>query len=224
MSGVAPTPAAPRADAPPGTRATAGLEIVRLSGPGFGPVSLRLGESRCLAVTGPSGAGKSRLLRAVADLDPHDGMVRLDGVPAERVPPSQWRRRVALLAAESRWWRDRVHEHFPSRPSAEALRGLALDTAVLDEAVSRLSSGQRQRLALLRLLANEPRVLLLDEPTANLDVDNSRRVERLIANYLAENRAMALWVSHDPAQVRRISDDELRLEPGGPQPREEPVP
>ena len=73
--------------------------------------------------------------------------------------------------------------------------------------LTRCSSGEKQRLAILRLLANKPRVLLLDEPTANLDAENTDKVESLIADYLANHNAMAIWVSHNHAQLRRVSTD-----------------
>ncbi len=119
-----------------------------------------------------------------------------------------------MLAADSRWWRDRVDEHFAAPPAGEMLEALALDEALLRAPVAKLSSGERQRFALLRLLANHPRVLLLDEPTANLDPDNALRVEHLIADYRRSEGAAVLWVSHDPQQMRRVADRRLRLEGG----------
>jgi ABC-type iron transport system FetAB ATPase subunit len=72
--------------------------------------------------------------------------------------------------------------------------------------VTRLSSGEKQRLALLRLLANQPRVLLLDEPTANLDPQNTRRVEAMIAAYREARGAAVVWISHDREQAARVCD------------------
>jgi UDP-glucose/iron transport system ATP-binding protein len=85
--------------------------------------------------------------------------------------------------------------------------------------IERLSSGEKQRLALLRLLANRPEVLLLDEPTANLDAANSRRVETLVRDYLKANGASCLWVSHAQQQLEQLCDRRMsmtaegRLEP-----------
>jgi putative ABC transport system ATP-binding protein len=76
---------------------------------------------------------------------------------------------------------------------------------VLEWTVSRLSTGERQRLALARLLALQPQVLLLDEATANLDPPNRDRVEDLIQDYRREQGAAVLWVSHDPDQRRRLT-------------------
>lgn len=188
------------------------LEVSGLRMNGIGPLDLSLDAGECVALCGPSGAGKSRVLRAVADLDVHAGRVACEGIGADELAPSEWRRRVGLLVADSQWWRDRVGEHFATPPSREALAALDLPASVLDRPVAQLSSGERQRLALLRLLANRPRVLLLDEPTANLDPDNVIRVERLVADYVAREGAAVLWVSHDPGQRARIARRQLRLE------------
>jgi putative ABC transport system ATP-binding protein len=180
------------------------LRVERLQGANFGPVSLTLCAGECVAVQGPSGAGKTLLLRALADMDPARGGVWLAGVPRYEVPAPDWRRQVALLPAESHWWADTVREHFTAAPR-EDLGALGFDNDVLNWPVSRLSSGERQRLAIVRLLAIKPRVLLLDEPTANLDADNARRAEVLIKTYVDRNHSAALWVTHDKRQSLRIA-------------------
>ena len=181
------------------------LDIADLDGDHFGPVSLQLHARERLWLSGPSGSGKSRFLRAVADLDPSSGVVCVDGKLRHETSPERWRRLVALLPAESHWWAETVGEHFPI-DDGYRLQMLGFDFTVLDWSVSRLSSGERQRLALLRLLTTRPRVLLLDEPTANLDRENTLRVEALIADYVDQNHSCALWVSHDREQAERIGD------------------
>lgn len=190
------------------------LDVAGLRVGDVGPIDLCLTTGECLVLSGPSGAGKTRLLRALADLDEHEGRVSCEGVAARDLRPPEWRRRVGMLASDSQWWRDRVAEHFDMPPSAVQLEALDLEPDLLPEPVARLSSGERQRFALLRLLANRPRVLLLDEPTANLDPENVTRVEKLVADYTASAGAAVLWVSHDPAQMRRVGDRQLRLEDG----------
>ncbi len=81
--------------------------------------------------------------------------------------------------------------------------------------IGRLSSGERQRLALARLLENEPIVLLLDEPSASLDIENAKRVENLVTAYKKNRGAAILWVSHDPSQIKRVADRHVSLSPNG---------
>lgn len=189
------------------------LRIAGLRSEGLGPIDLELVAGECLCLSGPSGAGKTRLLRALADLDPHEGAVELDDVPAAHIPPAEWRRQVGLLPADCRWWAETVGEHF-ARDARALLPKVGLDEDALGWRIERLSSGERQRLGLLRVLANEPKVLLLDEPTANLDARNAARIEALIADYRREHAAAVIWVSHDPDQILRVADRHLRIDSG----------
>ena len=189
------------------------LEARHLQGPHFRAVDLRVDTGQILCIHGPSGAGKSQLLRALADLDPHEGDICLHGQAQADFSPADWRRRVGLLPAEPPWWADSVAEHFRHPGDCFGLSDLGFSEQVMEWPVGRLSSGERQRLGLLRLLDAGPEVLLLDEPTANLDAANTRRMEALIRQYLDDRQAGAVWLSHDPAQWERIADQ--RLEMGG---------
>lgn len=197
---------------PPKTMAT--LQLRALQTRHLKPVDLIVDGGQCVCLSGASGSGKSLLLRAIADLDPHGGEVLLDGVPSERIPAPQWRRAVGLLAARSHWWAPRVGDHFPGDGTSD-LEALGFGSDVLSWSVERLSSGERQRLALLRLLRNQPKALLLDEPTANLDPQSERRVEAWVGEYCQRTGAAVLWVSHDPEQVRRVCQRALRLSERG---------
>jgi len=183
------------------------LEVDRLTFRERGPYTFTVDGGCCLGLQGASGAGKTLLLRAIADLDPHGGSVRLGNMICAEVPAPLWRKRVALLSAESAWWRDRVAPHFQdfSTLSEEHLGSLGFGSEVGEWQVSRLSSGEKQRLALLRVLENRPGALLLDEPTASLDVANIERVEQLLLAYGREHDVPLLWVSHDPEQLTRVS-------------------
>jgi ABC-type iron transport system FetAB ATPase subunit len=189
------------------------LRVVELASAFVGPLNFEAREAECLCISGPSGSGKTSLLRAIADLDMHEGNVLLDDIECNGLRGSDWRRRVGLLPAESDWWHEHVGEHFDGI-AEEGLKQLGFDRSVLERKVLRLSSGERQRLALLRLLANEPEVLLLDEPTASLDPKNTRYAEQLVAQYRRKHSAPVLWVSHDPRQIKRVCDRHLRLRAG----------
>lgn len=183
------------------------------------PVDLTVEAGELVFLAGPSGAGKSLLLRAIADLDPNGGEAWCGETARSAVPAPAWRRRVGLLPAESGWWADRVGAHWsPTRfddgDPAPLLARLGFGPEVLDWEVRRLSTGERQRLALARLLAQAPEVLLLDEATANLDPSNRERVEAVIGDYRAEQAAAVLWVSHDPEQRERMNGRRLLIRDG----------
>jgi ABC-type iron transport system FetAB ATPase subunit len=190
------------------------FEARHLSRTALGDLSFSLSESELVCLSGPSGAGKTLMLRSLADLDVSQGSLYLQGVQREQMPPTEWRRQVGYLPAESRWWSETVGEHFPRVP-ADIFSQLGFEDEVLGWQAERLSSGERQRLALARLLSNQPRILLLDEPTANLDPVNTQRVERLVTDYLRKNRAACLWVTHAADQVQRIASRVLYLDTHG---------
>ncbi len=190
------------------------LELDALTTRHVGPLDLRIDAGECVCMQGPSGSGKSLLLRALADLDPHAGEVRLDGVACSAMPAPQWRRRVVLVAAESQWWHARVGAHFPPGFDPAQLAAVDLPPAALDWEVVRCSTGERQRLALLRALALQPAALLLDEPTGNLDAGSCAAVEALIAAYRHAHAAAVLWVSHDARQAARVAQRCLTLHDG----------
>lgn len=190
------------------------LEIRELAFDDTGPFDLALQPGECAGLSGPSGSGKTRLLRSIADLDVHRGRMWLAGVDSADIPPPSWRRQVALLPAESAWWHDEVGAHFVEAPTPARLASLGFTESVMGWRVDRLSSGEKQRLAVLRMLAMAPRVLLLDEPTANLDEDNIGRLEILIRDYLRAGNAASIWVSHDRRQLQRVAGRCYRLDEG----------
>jgi ABC-type iron transport system FetAB ATPase subunit len=150
----------------------------------------------------------------IADLDPNEGGVALDGRDRSGFTPPAWRRHVVYSAAEPGWWHDTAAPHFPpgaARDLAHALMPrLGLATALLHSQVVRLSTGERQRLALIRVLALDPPVLLLDEPTGALDQDSTARVEDLLRERLAAGTAIVM-VTHSPEQAGRLGHRQFRM-------------
>ena len=178
------------------------------------PVSLDLAAGECAAITGSSGSGKSLLLRQVADLDPGHGEVELDGARRSAMRGFEWRRKVVYCQAEAGWWDDHVTPHFTDRAQAQALmEALGLPSDKLDALVHELSTGERQRLGLARALAQAPRVLLLDEPTAALDQAATALVEAAMQRYLDGGSAI-LMVTHSPEQAQRLARRRWRMEAG----------
>lgn len=189
------------------------LFIESLHGLGVSAADLTLSRGECIAIHGPSGSGKTLLLRAIADLDPADGEVWLDGVARSAMPAPRWRQAVSYLAAESHWWAPTARPHAADWGTTD-LEALGFTPAVLDWEIQRLSSGERQRLALARALAHRPGVLLLDEPTANLDPGNAANVERLVADWRNHCGGCVLWVTHDPAQRARVAGAQYAIADG----------
>ncbi len=190
----------------------------------FGPVSFELCGGEAIGIFGESGCGKTRLLRAIADLDPHDGSVSLDNAEAASISAPQWRRKVAYLPAESQWWFDSVRAHFKSLPQAQELHSIGLTTSILNAEVSHLSSGEKQRLSLLRALASQPSVLLLDELTAHLDAERTEFIENKVSTLMRDHDVAILWVSHNLEQLRRNCSEVMYMSTGGVVFRKEQVP
>ena len=189
----------------------AGLSLKRFGNELLEPFDLELATGECITLTGPSGSGKSRLLRAIADLELHAGEACIDHQSQQTMSGPQWRKRVGLLPAECFWWGVQVAEHFPELDT-KLLQALGFGPEVGDWESGRLSSGERQRLGLARLLANRPEVLLLDEPTANLDRENSLRVEELIKAWQSERHCAVIWVTHDREQQPRVASRHYTIE------------
>ena len=189
------------------------LRIEGLANGLIGPVSFDIAAGECVVLMGASGAGKSLLLRAIVDLDPSTGSVWVGDRMRSDVAASEWRKKVALVPAESGWWADRVADHFPSKSDARApIEALGLANS-LEWEVSRLSTGERQRLAIARALCRKPEALLLDEPAASLDEQATRRVEDLIRECCKTGMAVLL-VTHDRQQAERMAKRVLRMSDG----------
>jgi putative ABC transport system ATP-binding protein len=178
------------------------------------PASFSLSAGEAIAVQGPSGAGKTLLLRAVADLDPNEGLVTLDGRNRSTIPGPEWRHLVGYVPAEPGWWADTVGEHFGDWISALGfVRELGFTNEAKAWPITRLSTGERLRLALIRAVMMRPRVLLLDEPTAALDVASAAAVEALMKARMQTGLAV-LWVTHDAEQAKRVAHRLLVVEAG----------
>ena len=184
-------------------------------------VSFRLGADGCTAVLGPNGAGKTLLLRLCHGLlAPSAGAVRWGGLEPARARARQAMvfQLPALLNRSARANVDyalklrRVPAARRRAPVAEALErcglaGIAGRNALL------LSGGERQKLALARAWVTRPRVMLMDEPTSELDPLATREIEDMI-RLIAAQGVRVLLTTHDMAQARALADDVLFLERG----------
>ena len=178
-------------------------------------MALELHAGECAVLEGPSGSGKSLLLRAIADLDPAPGTVWLNGEDRGAMSGPDWRRQVRYFAAEPGWWRERVGDHFtPSDDIVVLLEAFGLSADAMDWMVERASTGEKQRLALVRGLADRPKVLLLDEPTSALDDKTAQAVEEQLVARIRDDGAAAIIVTHDAAQAERLARRRLAIRGG----------
>lgn len=195
------------------------LEAVNVAFLTRGPYSFTVCAGECVGLSGKSGIGKTQLLRALADLIPYSGTVFFNGVSADKISAPNWRQRVGMVPADPCWWYDSVGEHFTQKGNPENLKStlarLGFELDVLNWEVSRLSTGERQRLALARALVPDPDVLLLDEPSSALDAFYTGRLEELLAELRRSRKLGIVWVSHDPAQLKRVASRIFAVEEHG---------
>ena len=169
-----------------------------------------------LAVVGPSGSGKSTLLRLLNFLEPpSSGKIYVDNFPVSEDPPITLRRRVTMVFQHPKLLRRSVSDNVAyglkvrgdysvKSRVAEALKNVGLADMGSVQA-NMLSSGEKQRVALARALAFKPEVLLLDEPTANLDPYNVQLIEKLITKQHTTHGTTIVLVTHNVFQARRLA-------------------
>ena len=181
-------------------------------------VSLRVAAGTVTTILGPSGGGKSTLLSVVAGLEtPTGGDVQIDGESVPRVPPA--RRGIALVLQQPHLFPhmsvgENVTFGLAARGvdratrTAEAARWLEMVElgGMADRRPRELSGGEQQRVALVRALASEPRLLLLDEPLASLDPLVRAGLQTLLGRLIAETGVTAVMVTHDRTEAMLLGD------------------
>ena len=172
------------------------------------------GES--IAITGPSGSGKSTLLHLLGRLEtPDHGTITIDGAHQigfvfqfhYLLPDLTAVENVALPLLIARWSRKRAFDR---------ARELLEETGLADRAehpISHLSGGEQQRVAVARALITEPKLLLADEPTGNLDEAISDQIGRTLVDYSHKNSAITMIATHSTS-LARLCDRSLVLENG----------
>ncbi|MGH2626355.1 MAG: ATP-binding cassette domain-containing protein [Anaerolineales bacterium] len=178
--------------------------------------ALSLFPGELVAVLGPNGAGKSTLLRLLNFLEPlSGGEVLWRGKAVEWPAPLALRRQITTVfqdplllntsVRENLAYGLRLRRSFDRRRVEAALERFELRD-LAEEPARRLSGGEAQRVALARALLLEPELLLLDEPTANLDPYSASRLEAIIRDVRAERSTAIVLVSHDLFQAQRLAD------------------
>ncbi|MEB8342524.1 ABC transporter ATP-binding protein [Streptomyces endophyticus] len=201
-------------------------------------VSFTVGAGECLAIVGESGSGKSTVARMLLGLEaPDAGRLTVCGrerAARRRVPSAERRRRareIQIVFQDPYASLDRLQRvgdvvetalalHFPSSAAerrsraTELLESVGLASRHAELRPAQLSGGQRQRVAIARALAVEPRVLVLDEAVAALDVSIQAQILNLLADIRERREIAYVFISHDLAVVRQISDRALVMRAG----------
>jgi iron complex transport system ATP-binding protein len=200
--------------------------------PAVDGVGFSVGPGRVAALAGENGSGKSTLLKAIAGVVPRrEGEVRLDGESIAGWPRRKAARAIAyaaqsadlvfpitvrdlVLQGRAPWGSGFLRESAEDRAIADdAMRACdVLDLAERD--ATRLSGGERRRAFLARLLAQQARVWLLDEPTADLDPRHRLEFLDVLREAHARLRPIVLWATHDVNEALAIADDLLLLRRG----------
>ena len=185
---------------------------------------LNLEQGRITGLIGPSGAGKSTLLYILNGLEkPTSGKILFDGKELKSEPDLETRRQMSMVFQKPTVFNTSVYENMAYslklRGMEKALikdrvlelaRMIGLEDKLRQKAVT-LSGGEAQRLSLARAIIHRPKVLLLDEPTANLDPANVAMIEKLILHTKKEYNTSIVIVTHNMFQAKRLSDDVVFL-------------
>jgi iron complex transport system ATP-binding protein len=195
-------------------------------------ISFAVAPGEILGVIGPNSAGKTTLLRLITRvLVPSGGEIRVDGEPVRGLPPAALARAVAVVPQETprpfpftvgdlvlmgryphnpgRYF-ERAEDLAAAREAMEATDVLELAELPFEE----LSGGERQRAVLARALAQRPRLLLLDEPTAHLDLRHQAEVAELLRRIHRERDITIVLVSHDLGLAAELADRLVLLSEG----------
>src|ERR1700682_404050 len=182
-------------------------------------ISLEVAPGEWLAVMGPSGSGKSTLVNLIGCLDrPRSGDIWLDNEDVARISTQDLNRARAekvgfifqqfhlipyLTALENVMLAQYFHSMTDEQEATEALRRIGLGDRE-HHLPSQLSGGEQQRVCIARALINDPKIILADEPTGNLDAQNEEIVLRLLREFHQQGRTLVM-VTHDPV-VARLAD------------------
>lgn len=174
------------------------------------------------SLLGPSGAGKTSLLRLLNRLDePTTGDVLFEGNDYRQLPPLELRRRVGYLFQVPYLFEGTVADNLrfarndlDDRRINELLDLVSIRSGLASRSVANLSVGEKQRIALARLLATQPSAILLDEPTASLDPTHTDRIESTVKQVAANEQLTVIMVSHQPQQAARMGGEGILLVAG----------
>lgn len=191
------------------------LRVKHLKLPNHKTLNFHLENGEALIVTGKNGCGKSLFLKSLALLSPGEtDSYEYNGTPVKTLKPEEFRSDVLYISTAHMMMKEGSVDDFFHAPLKFGIyqnHQVAFDYKhYLDQwhipqhNVSILSTGQKQMISILRALTLRPKVLLLDEPTANLDHEKTLEIEKLILDWKARTGGSFIWVGHSKEQIERL--------------------
>ena len=189
-------------------------------------------SGKITGIIGPNGSGKTTLLNTISGLlVPTTGIIRYANLPANPSDDLEWfekipRRRITLVFQKPylidtsvekniafplkirKWDKDKIHERTEELVNLFGLKGLEKQRA------TRMSSGEMQKTAIARALSFSPSLLMLDEPTSNIDPGSTDDIEKILSEYRKNENINIIIVSHNLAQVKRLCDNVMMMHDG----------
>ena len=188
-------------------------------------LSFRISSTNITGIIGSSGSGKSTLLQLLNKLlSPTQGHILYQNQDISNVPSRKLRKNIGLVQQNPFLFNGSIIENILYGPKIwgqqltekrinDLLNGVELPKSMLNKDISQLSGGEQQRVSLIRTLANNPEVLLLDEPTSSLDIKTEDTIEKLLLN-LSKQGISIIIVTHSLEQAKRLTNQVIVLREG----------
>jgi putative ABC transport system ATP-binding protein len=189
----------------------------------LGSLDLKVNKGELITIMGASGSGKTTLLRLINRLSEIDsGTILLNGNDIRSHVPMELRQKIGMVFQVPVTFKGSVRDNLAfgmnlwgGNIGIETLsKDAGIPEDLLDADAGQLSIGEKQRVCIARALANQPEVLLLDEPTSSLDALSAERIEKLLLDLQNERDLTILWVTHEKDQAERIGGRRLILKEG----------
>jgi len=187
---------------------------------------IELEEKMITAILGSSGGGKTTFLKLLNNMITADqGMIKYKGEEIESYDPVKLRREVVMLPQDPKIFKGTIKENFELTEEItgnkasknlnynDLLKKVSL-TQNIDDSADNLSGGEKQRLALARVMLLEPKVLLLDEPSSSLDKITEEKIINMVVDYAKENNRTLIMVTHSPEIAKKFADKIINIENG----------
>ncbi|MCX9084490.1 MAG: ATP-binding cassette domain-containing protein [Candidatus Methanoperedens sp.] len=183
-------------------------------------LDLRIKTGELITIMGASGSGKTTLIRLINRLSELDsGIIMLNGNDIKNLVPMELRRKIGMVFQVPVVFKGSVRNNLAfgiklwgGNTVIETLsRDAGIPENLLDADAGQLSIGEKQRVCIARALANQPEILLLDEPTSSLDALSAQKIEKLLLGLQKERDLTIIWVTHEKEQVERIGGRRLVL-------------